>query len=80
MSATRPGQPRDPDPVPKLSPRRAERRDDVVLATLGPFVCTWDDLPQVERRRAAHAPGPAVLPVQLLSLGALLLSLTAPLS
>lgn len=66
-------------PVPKLSPRRAEPRDDAVPATLGPFVCTWDDLPAVERRRPP-APAGLQLPVQLLSLGALLLSLTAPLS
>lgn len=64
--------------MPRLSPRRADPRDETIRATLSPFVCTWDDLPKVQGPRSS-APTDLLLVAQLVSLGALLLSLTTPL-
>lgn len=65
--------------MPRLKPRRADDRDDTIRATLNPFVCTWEDLPRVQGPRAS-APTDALFALQLVSLGGLLLSLTAPLA
>lgn len=66
------------DPVPRLNPRRDDRPEEIVRATLNPFVCTWDDLPKVQAPRAS-ASTDALVAIQLVGLGVLLLSLTAPL-
>lgn len=72
--------PRAPRPtriVPKLSPHRTDLDEPTLTATLGPFVCTWDDLAQVQPERAAAPVSlrPAAL---LFVLGAALLGAVAP--
>jgi hypothetical protein len=65
--------------VPKLNPVRTDASEPTLRATLGPFVCTWDDLPHVQAARTA-APAEARLMLLLLVLGGLLLTAVAPLS